>query len=266
MTGAGSTARRVSIAGADFDLLTHDELIDHVVAAIRRGSGGTIVTPNIDVCHKIGADPASRAFVRSASLVVPDGMPLLWAARLAGRPLLERIAGADLIYSLTSAAAANGWPVYMVGGLPGADGRPSAARLAADRLGGLNAGLEVAGTYAPPARFDAGTDDIEVLCKELIETEPRIVFVGLGFPKQEQLIARLVPHLPGAWFLGCGAAIPYAAGELRRAPGWMQRGGLEWVFRLVSEPRRLVGRYLGRDLPFALRLLAVSAWQGRRRS
>jgi len=170
-----------------------------------------------------------------------------------------------LIFSMSSAAAANGWPVYVVGGLPGVDGRPSAARLAADRLAGLNTGLGVAGTYAPPARFDAGTDDIEVLCKELIQTEPKIVFVGLGFPKQEQLIARLVPHLPGAWFIGCGAAVPYAAGELRRAPGWIQRGGLEWVFRLVSEPRRLIGRYLGRDLPFALRLLATSGWQGRRR-
>lgn len=264
MAGA-QDLHRVSVGGAGFDLLSHAEVIDHVVAAICRGSGGTIVTPNIDVCHRISKDAASRVFVQSASLVVPDGIPLLWAARLAGRPLVERIAGADLIHSLSSAAAANGWPVYVVGGLPGADGRPSAARRAADRLATLNPGLEVAGAYAPPARFDAGTDDIEVLGKELAETEPKIVFVGLGFPKQEVLIARLVPHLPGAWFLGCGAAIPYAAGELRRAPGWMQRGGLEWVFRLVREPRRLTGRYLGRDLPFALRLLAVSAWRGGRR-
>ncbi len=258
-------AARVSVAGADFDLLCHADLIDHVVAAIRAGTGGTIVTPNIDICHRISRDAASRMFVRSASLVVPDGMPLLWAARLAGRPLVERITGADLIYSLSAAAAANGWPVYLVGGLPGADGRRSAASLAADRLQVLNAGLEVVGAYAPPVRFDAETDDVEVLGKDLVETEPKIVFVGLGFPKQEQLIARLAQCLPDAWFAGCGAAIPYAAGELRRAPEWMQRCGLEWVFRLISEPQRLVGRYLGRDLPFALRLLIRSAWQGRRR-
>jgi N-acetylglucosaminyldiphosphoundecaprenol N-acetyl-beta-D-mannosaminyltransferase len=258
-------AARVSLAGADFDLLSHADLIDHVVAAIQAGTGGTIVTPNVDICHRISRDPASQTFVRSASLVVPDGVPLLWAARLAGRPLVERITGADLIYSLAGASAANGWPVYLVGGLPGADGQPSAASLAADRLRGLNAGLEVAGAHAPPARFDAETDDIEVLGKDLVETEPKIVFVGLGFPKQEQLMARLVPYRPDAWFVGCGAAIPYAAGALRRAPEWMRRSGLEWVFRLISEPRRLVGRYLGRDLPFALRLLARSAWQGRRR-
>lgn len=255
---------RVSIAGAGFDLLTHAELIDNVMAAIKRGDGGTIVTPNIDICHRSSKDVTSRGFITSASFVVPDGMPLLWAARLAGRPLVERIAGADLIYSLSRAVAANGWSIYLVGGVPAADGRLSAAALAGDRLASLYSGLEVAGTYTPAARFNAMVDDIEVLCKELAEAEPKVVFVGLGFPKQERLIARLVPHLPQAWFIGCGAAIQYAAGELRRAPVWMQRTGLEWIFRLVSEPRRLAGRYLRRDLPFAALLLARSACQGLR--
>jgi len=253
---------RVSVAGAGFDVLTHAELIDCVAAAIRRGDGGTIVTPNIDICHRISKDVASRGFLTSASFVVPDGMPLLWASRLAGRPLVERITGSDLIYSLSGAAAANGWPVYLIGGVPAPDGRPSGATLAGDRLESLYSGLDVVGTYTPAARFNAVDDDIDVLCKELAEAEPKIVFVGLGFPKQERLIARLIPHLADAWFVGCGAAIPYAAGELRRAPGWLQRSGLEWVFRLVSEPRRLAGRYLRRDLPFAAVLLATSAWRG----
>jgi len=258
-------ASRVIVAGAGFDLLTHDELIDNVVAAIRRDDGGRIVTPNIDICERISRDAASRGFVTSASFVVPDGMPLLWAARLSGRPLVERITGADLIYSLSSAAAANGWPIYLIGGAPSADGRPPAATLAGDRLASLYPGLEVAGSYTPAARFNAVGDDIDVLCKELADAEPKIVFVGLGFPKQERLIARLIPHLPHAWFIGCGAAIPYAAGELRRAPVWMRRSGLEWIFRLVSEPRRLAGRYLRRGLPFAATLLASSAWRGLRR-
>lgn len=256
---------RVSVAGAGFDLLTHAELVDNVVAAIKCDDGGTIVTPNIDICHRISKDPASRGFLASASFVVPDGMPLLWAARLAGLPLVERITGSDLIYSLSRAAAANGWSIYLIGGVQADDGRPSAATLAGDRLASMYAGLDVAGSYAPPARFNAMADDIDVLGKELAETEPKIVFVGLGFPKQERLIARLIPHLPRAWYVGCGAAIPYAAGELRRAPVWMQRSGLEWTFRLVSEPRRLAGRYLRRDVPFAAALLASSAWQGLRR-
>jgi N-acetylglucosaminyldiphosphoundecaprenol N-acetyl-beta-D-mannosaminyltransferase len=257
-------AARVSIAGAGFDILTHAQLIENVAAAIRDGVGGTIVTPNIDICHRIGRDPSSRGFITSASFVVPDGMPLLWAARLVGRPLVERITGADLIYSLSSSAAAGGWPIYLVGGMPSVDSRPTAAERAADRLVELYPGLEIAGTYAPAAKFSAMTDDIEVLGKELARTEPKVVFVGLGFPKQERLISRLIPVLPDAWFIGCGAAIPYAAGELRRAPGWMQQTGLEWIFRLVSEPRRLAGRYLRRDLPYAAELLASSAWYGLR--
>jgi len=119
----------------------------------------------------------------------------------------------------------------------------------------------VAGAFSPPARFDAATGDIDGLSAELAAAQPRIVFVGLGFPKQEQLIARLAASLPGAWFVGCGAAIPFAGGTVRRAPAWMQRAGLEWVYRLISEPRRLARRYLVDDLPFAMRLLAASARQ-----
>ena len=256
---------RVSVAGAAFDLLTHEELIENVATAIKRDDGGTIVTPNIDICHRISKDATSRGFLTSASFVVPDGMPLLWAARLAGQPLVERITGAELIYSLSRAAAANGWSIYLIGGVPAADGRPSAATLAGDRLASMYPGLDVAGSYSPAALFNAMADDIDVLCKELAKAEPKIVFVGLGFPKQERLIARLIPHLPQTWFIGCGVAIQYAAGELRRAPVWMQRTGLEWTFRLVSEPRRLAGRYLRRGLPFAAALLASSAWQGLRR-
>ncbi len=250
----------VAVAGADFDELTHEQLIHRVSSAIGLGQGGTIVTPNIDICHRMSKDKHSRELVASATVVVPDGMPLLWAARLAGRPLPERITGADLILSLSAAAAAEGWPVYLVGGLPGQNGRPSVASLAASRLAEHYPGLVVSGAYAPPERFDAVSGDIEQLQQDLTKAQPKVVFVGLGFPKQEELIARLVPDLPGTWFVGCGAAIPFAAGELRRAPQWMQRLGMEWVYRLISEPRRLVGRYLGRDLPFAVALLAGSCW------
>ena len=252
---------RVRVGGLDFDVLTASQLIALVTDAIGRGIGGTIVTPNVDICRRASRDQASRDLVAAASIVVPDGMPLIWAARLAGRPLPERIAGADLIFLLSEAAAARGWPVYVLGGLPGADGRPSAAELAARGLSGRYPRLPVAGAFSPPARFDAATGAIDGLSAELAAAQPRIVFVGLGFPKQEQLIARLAASLPGAWFVGCGAAIPFAGGTVRRAPAWMQRAGLEWVYRLISEPRRLARRYLVDDLPFAMRLLAASARQ-----
>lgn len=254
-------ANRVQVAGVKFDLLSHAEVIEHVASAIRAGTGGTIVTPNVDICYLARRDPAMAALIAAASLVVPDGMPLLWAARVAGRPLTERVAGSDLIFSLSQTAAAGGWPVYLLGGLPGTDGQPSVAEVGAARLTQRYPGLAVAGTFAPPNPFDPVGDDISLLSADLVKAAPKIVFVGLGFPKQEQLIARLAPKLPSAWFVGCGAAIPYAARIQRRAPGWMQRGGLEWLYRLMSEPRRLGRRYLIHDLPFAGRLLAMAAWQ-----
>jgi N-acetylglucosaminyldiphosphoundecaprenol N-acetyl-beta-D-mannosaminyltransferase len=100
---------------------------------------------------------------------------------------------------------------------------------------------------------------MEAIAAKLAQAKPDIVFVGLGFPKQERVIAALAPGLPAAWFIGCGAAIPFAAGTLTRAPHWMQRLGLEWAHRLISEPRRLFRRYLVDDLPFAARLIITSA-------
>jgi hypothetical protein len=103
---------------------------------------------------------------------------------------------------------------------------------------------------------------MEPIIARLEAADPDIVFCGLGFPKQERFIAACRERLPATWFLGCGAAVNFAAGYENRAPGWMQRTGLEWVHRLCSEPRRLIGRYAG-DLPFALRVLVVSALSGR---
>ena len=255
---------RVRVAGLDFDLLTEAELIARVAVAIRHGDGGTIVTPNIDICSRASRDPASRHFVDTASFVVPDGVPLLWAARLAGRPLVERITGADLIFSLSETAAANSWPVFVVGGIPGIGGLPDTAHRAAQGITDRFKDVKVVGAYSPPLLFNAARDDIEVLRDALAATQPKIVFVGLGFPKQERLIARLAGDLPGTWFVGCGAAVMFAAGQVRRAPYWMQRSGTEWVYRLVNEPRRLGRRYLVHDVPFAIRLLAASAWRRRR--
>ena len=230
-----------------------------MVDAITRGSGGTIVTPNIDICRRTDRDPSTRGLVESASIVVPDGIPLLWAARLAGLPLVQRIAGADLIFSLSEAAAANSWPIYVLGGLPGEEGNPGAAELAAGRLAARYDGLKIAGAYSPPFPFDAKAGNVDDIRCALVQAQPKIVFVGLGFPKQERLIARICADLPGTWFVACGAAIPIAAGQLNRAHPMIQRLGLEWLHRLVNEPRRLAKRYLVHDLPYAIWLLFNSA-------
>ena len=244
----------------DFDRLTEAQVVEHVIGAVRAGRGGWIATPNVDQCHGAAADPAIRDLLAGASLVVPDGMPLIWATRLRGDPLPERVTGSSLIFSLTEAAAHVGGPIYLLGGEPGVPDR------AGDELRRRYPGLLVAGVDAPPVGFDRNPDSLRAVRDRVVIAAPDIVYVGLGFPKQETVITSLAPHLPGTWFVACGAAIPFAAGTLNRAPAWMQRSGLEWAFRLISEPRRLFRRYLVHDLPFALRLLASSGVQRARRS
>jgi len=249
----GPPARSVRVAGVDFDALSERQVVARIIGDSNDGRGGWVVTPNIDICRQLRHDPAARALVSGASLVVADGMPLIWASRLRGDPLPERVAGASLIFTLSEAAAASGKSVYLLGGAPGVPARAAAA------LGRRYPGLMVAGVHAPPFGFDREPGEIEAIAARLARAKPDIVFVGLGFPKQERVIAALAPGLPAAWFIGCGAAIPFAAGTLPRAPHWMQLLGLEWIHRLITEPRRLFHRYLVNDVPFALRLLLTSA-------
>lgn len=243
----------VTVAGLDFDPLSEDQLVARIVRDLKDGRGGWVIPANIDVCRQTSRDSAARELVSGASLVVADGMPLVWAARLGGNPLPERVTGASLIFTLTAAAARNGKSIYLLGGKPGVPEQ------AAAELTRRYPGLLVAGTDAPPVGFDREPGEFAAVRARLEEARPDIVYVGLGFPKQERVIAALAPGLPAAWFIGCGAAIPFAAGVLPRAPERMQQLGLEWLYRLISEPRRLFRRYLLADLPFAARLLLTSA-------
>ena len=243
--------RRVSVAGVGLDPLTESEVVLLVRRAIERGAGGRIVTPNVDILRQAAADPELRADLASADLVLADGAPLVWAARLAGNPLPARVAGSDLIWSLSQALAYDERSVYLLGGDPASVG----AHRAAARLAATYPGLRIAGHASPRFGFDSDPDELDAVCADLIETKPDLVFVGLGFPRQEHVIRRLRGDLPATWFLGCGAAINFVAGDHRRAPLLLQRLGLEWLHRLLSEPRRLARRYLVHDAPYAARLL-----------
>jgi N-acetylglucosaminyldiphosphoundecaprenol N-acetyl-beta-D-mannosaminyltransferase len=229
------------------------DVIAQVIAQSSRGKGGWIATPNIDICRRAHRDPAVRAIVGSASLIVPDGMPLLWAARLRSEHLPERVTGSGLIFSLSEAAAQHGRSVYVLGGAPGVP------QQAGHELARRFPGLRVAGTHAPPVGFDTTPEGLAAVRDRVLRSAPDIVFVGVGFPKQERVIADLAPELPGTWFVACGAAIDFAAGVKPRAPGWLQRAGLEWLFRLGTEPRRLFRRYVVDDAPYAATLLMASA-------
>jgi N-acetylglucosaminyldiphosphoundecaprenol N-acetyl-beta-D-mannosaminyltransferase len=247
------TAEKEQVAGLYFNLLSEDEVIQHIVSEVRARNGGWVATPNIDICHQVRNDPSLLKLLESASLTVPDGMPLIWAAKIMGTPLSGRVTGSSLIFTLTRAAAAAGLSIYLLGGEPGVP------ETAADNLARRNPGLRFAGADSPVLGFDKSPAEVSAVCARVRDAAPDIVFVGLGFPKQERLITRLTEELPGAWFVGCGAAIKFAAGTADRAPDWMQQAGLEWAHRLMKEPKRLFRRYLVDDLPFALTLLATAA-------
>ncbi|MFI6994605.1 WecB/TagA/CpsF family glycosyltransferase [Nonomuraea wenchangensis] len=249
MTLLATAPRRIRVGGLGLDPVREHDVVERVAAELAAGRGGRIVTPNVDICRLAAADPALGRLVASADLVVADGMPLVWAARLLGTPLPERVTGADLLRALSARAARHGWPVYLLGGPYGAPER------AARELVRAFPGLRICGAYAPAHGFDSCREERAAVRRRVATARPRLVFVGLGFPRQDLLIAELRRDLPGAWFLGCGAALAFAAGMVPRAPWWMRRAGLEWAFRLATEPGRLARRYLVDDLPFAARLL-----------
>ncbi|MFI5492683.1 WecB/TagA/CpsF family glycosyltransferase [Actinoplanes sp. NPDC051859] len=252
---------RIELDGTGFDPLTEGAVVTIVRQALAAGRGGRIVTPNVDIMRQSRVDDRVRGYLDDADLIVADGMPLVWASKLSGTPLPERVAGSSLIRSLSQGLGLDGRSIFVIGGTPAAENTPDGATRAADKLAAECAGLRIAGTLCPPFGFERDEQAYADVCAKVSDAEPDLVFVGLGFPKQEEVVNRLRATMPRAWFVGCGAAVNFVAGDVERAPRWMQRTGLEWAHRLGTEPGRLAGRYLKHDAPYALRLLA----QARRR-
>jgi N-acetylglucosaminyldiphosphoundecaprenol N-acetyl-beta-D-mannosaminyltransferase len=238
--------------GLGIDALTERDVVREVEESVATGRGGRILTPNLDQLRRVRRAPELRRHFSSSEVVVADGKPLVWASRMRGTPLPERVAGSSLLWSLCRLAAASHTSIFLLGGNPGT------ADLAAARLTERFPDLEVAGTLSPRSGFERDPAEVERIVERVASAKPGLVFVGLGFPKQEDLIERLHPRLPSAWLVACGAAIAFAAGEFKRAPVWLQRVGLEWAHRLAQEPRRLFRRYIVEGLPFAPRLFAWS--------
>jgi N-acetylglucosaminyldiphosphoundecaprenol N-acetyl-beta-D-mannosaminyltransferase len=249
----GSLSTRISLMGMEIDHVTEDDVVAAIGDALARGQGGWVITPNLQHLRCYLRQDGVHEFFAHADLVLADGMPLVWASRLKGTPLPARVAGSDLIWSLSGHAARNGHSVLVLGG------HRHTGWLAARRLHERFPGLRIAGMVHPPHGFDSDPDALDFIAETLEHAEPDLVYVGLGFPKQERVIAVLRERFPRTWFLGIGMSIEFVGGEVRRAPRWMQRTGLEWVHRLAHEPRRLSRRYLVEGLPFAARLLAHGA-------
>lgn len=248
-TDAEESVRSIEIAGLRLACLSADEVVDHMLRALARGSGGWVITPNVDYARRFASDATVRQLYASASLIVADGVPLLWAARLRGTPLPGRVAGSDLVWLVAERAAEEGRSIYLLGGNPGS------AQRAARSLVARWPRLRIAGFSTPQFSVEPTADELAAARIALEESRPDLVYVGLGAPKEERVIAALRSDFPRTWWIGVGVSLSFMAGEIVRAPRWMQRAGLEWVHRLVQEPRRLARRYLIDDLPFTMHLL-----------
>jgi N-acetylglucosaminyldiphosphoundecaprenol N-acetyl-beta-D-mannosaminyltransferase len=249
---------RVALLGVPLDRVSEDEVIDTVLDGVKSGRGGWICPVNLDVLRKVTRDRTLRELITGADLIVADGMPLVWASQIQGNPLPERVAGSSLVLTLPAAAVGTNTSFFLLGGDPGV------AESAAQRLVGDHAGLRLVGTFCPPVGFQDDPEEIARIEHAIDDAKPDVVFVALGFPKQDQLIARLRATRPAMWFLSCGISLSFVSGDVRRAPVWIQRLGLEWLHRLGQEPRRLARRYLIEGFPFMARLV-LSAVRNRSR-
>jgi N-acetylglucosaminyldiphosphoundecaprenol N-acetyl-beta-D-mannosaminyltransferase len=243
----------VSLLGMELARLTQQELLDHIFAGLQAGKGGWLVTANLDFLRRYKRDPSARALYDASDLRVVDGKPLEWASRIKGSPVPERLAGASLLEPIVARAAEERRSVFFLGGAGQA--AEAAKRLFVDRYPTLRMGHHAPMISSPPSE-----EQVASTIEQLRAFSPDILLVGLGSPKQEQLIHRLRSAFPRTWMVGVGISFSFASGEVARAPRWMQNSGLEWVHRLIQEPRRLARRYLVDDLPFAFILLFDSLW------
>lgn len=237
------------------DAVTFTGALDRIAALVATHRGGAVFTPNVDHVVTAEDDPIFRAAYAEASLSLPDGQALVWATRVLGTPVPEKVSGSDLVRPLLERAAAERWRVYLLGGAPGT-AETVAARIEREL------GVEVAGLDAPRISLEGGPDEAAVI-ERVRHARPDLVLVALGSPKQERFIGRARAALAPAVAMGVGASLDFLAGRVRRAPGWIAGAGLEWLFRLSLEPRRLAYRYLVKD-PRFVAVLARTAREPRR--
>lgn len=225
-------------------------VLDAVFGALARGEGGLLLTANLDILRRYVRDADARSVYARATITVADGAPIVWASRVAGTPLPERVAGASLVPLFATRAAREGRSLFLLGG-EGDD-----AANAANAFSRASPTLRVAGVANPRVSYPPSEDDVRDVAATLRAAQPDLVLVAMGSPKQEALAAALAPSFPSTWFVGVGASLAFASGRVTRAPGVLQRVGLEWAHRLATEPTRLARRYLVEGLPFAVVLFA----------
>ncbi|NLB97085.1 MAG: WecB/TagA/CpsF family glycosyltransferase [Armatimonadetes bacterium] len=232
--------RRLTVVlGVPVDEVTQAEALDRIEEFVARGGRvHQVATVNSDFLARALADPELLHILRHVDLATADGMPLVWASRVLGGSIPERVTGADLVPALAERFAASGRSLFLLGA------RPEVARAAAKRLCQRFPGLRISGVYSPPMA-DLESMDHATILRRVNAVRPDALLVAFGSPKQEKWIYRHRHSLEVPVAIGIGASLDFIAGSARRAPVWMQHAGAEWLWRLGNEPRRLWRRYAG---------------------
>jgi N-acetylglucosaminyldiphosphoundecaprenol N-acetyl-beta-D-mannosaminyltransferase len=235
-----AAAARVSFGRAPVDRVTMRGATDWLLRVLDspRGAPHLIMGPNAFLVTLAEQDPRFAEALAHASLCLPDGMSVVWASRLLGKPIPERVPGGEFMEAMCALAAHRGKSVYFLGGLPGA------ARHAAEVLAARYPGLLVAGTDCPEKGFDRDLRATKAVLDRIRAARPDLLCVAFGAPKQEIWMLDHCRTLPIGAALSVGAAFDTTAGLRKRAPTWTHQLGAEWLYRLVMEPRRLWRRYL----------------------
>jgi N-acetylglucosaminyldiphosphoundecaprenol N-acetyl-beta-D-mannosaminyltransferase len=236
-TEDGQSVPRVDILGVGVSAINMDDALEVIDRWITGGFREYVCITGVHGVMESRRDESLRDIHNAAGLVTPDGMPLVWLTKWRGFRNTTRVYGPDLMLAVCNRSLATGYRHFFYGGLEGVPER------LAQKLEKRFPGIVVAGVYSPPFKPMSEEEDEEVV-RRINDTKPDIVWVGLGTPKQEYWMAQHVNRLTSSVLIGVGAAFDFHAGLKRQAPRWMQRNGLEWLFRLGSEPRRLWRRYL----------------------
>jgi len=223
--------------GININNISMHEALEEIKKWIEKGKPSYVVTPNAAHIVCLKKDKEFRMAYQNASLVLPDGISLIWASILLGAPLKKRCAGSDLFAEICRIAERMGKRIFLLGGTNGSEGA------AAARLKKLFPKLGI-GYYSPPFGFEHNENELKTTVDMINRSKADILFLCVGSPKSEKLIWKNIDKLNVTLSIAVGASLDFIAGRVKRAPPWMQRIGMEWFFRLIQEPRRLYKRYL----------------------
>lgn len=240
--------QRVDVLGVQVSAVNPATALEHVTSWVQDRDRQYVCVSGVHGVMESQADPTLLETHNRSGLTVPDGMPLVWCCQRAGVADSARVYGPDLMLAVLERAAQRGWTSYFYGGAS------EVPELLAQRLQARFPGLRVVGTYSPPFRALTAEEDAQVVA-DIQAAAPDLVWVGLSTPKQERWMAAHRDLLDAPVLFGVGAAFDFHTGRVRQAPSWMQRRGLEWLFRLCVEPRRLWRRYLSNNPRFVMQLL-----------